>query len=123
MCDEGRLTYPQTNEKRVEWAQGGGGPKAVELLQPVVGKPGIGIAVSAQCTNEEAAAAFQLGAHLGAEHYFLAARPPGEDDDFLIRADKNPNTRAVRLAPPPFALPLEHPTATAPPNPPTPFPT
>src|SRR5260370_27183076 len=80
MCDEGRLTYHQTNEKRVEWAQGGGVPKAVELLQPVVGQPGIGIAVSAQCTNEEAAAAFQLGAHLGAQPYFFAARPPGEDD-------------------------------------------
>ncbi len=110
MCDEGRLTYHQTNEKRVEWAQGGGVPKAVELLQPVVGQPGIGIAVSAQCTNEEAAAAFQLGAHLGAEHYFLAARPPGEDDDFLIRGDKNPNTRGVQLAAHAFGVQLEEPS-------------
>ena len=110
MCDEGRLTYHASNEKRVEWAQGGGVPKAVELLQPVVGKPGIGIAVSAQCTNEEAAAAFQLGAHIGAEHYFLGAKPPGDDDDFLIRGDKNPNTRGVQLAAHAFGVQLEEPS-------------
>ena len=105
MCDEGRLTYHASDEKRVEWARIGAdsvGPRlaverAVELLRPLKGQGGIGIAVSAQCTNEEAIAAFLLGEQLGATRYFLGALPDGESDDFLIRPDKNPNRRGVRL--------------------------
>ncbi|MGZ6143248.1 MAG: hypothetical protein ACXWLM_07910, partial [Myxococcales bacterium] len=118
MCDEGRLTYHATNENRVEWARTGEesvGPRialerAVEILKPVAGQPGIGIAVSAQCTNEEAAAAFLLGAQLGASRYFLGGNPPGDHDDFLIRGDKNPNTRGVQLAAHAFEVKLEEPS-------------
>ncbi len=95
MCDDGRLTYHETNENRVEE---GDLAKAIELLKPIVGKPGIGISISAQCTNEEAAAAFHFGQRIGAGRYFLTGNPPGEGDDFLIREDKNPNTRGVQLA-------------------------
>ena len=119
MCDEGRLTYHASNEKRVEWARTGRGDtsasvgpriavdRALELLKPLAGQGGIGIAVSAQCTNEEAAAAFQLGAQLGASRYFLGSRPQGDSDDFLIRADKNPNTSGVLLAAESFGVKLE----------------
>jgi NADH-quinone oxidoreductase subunit G len=95
MCDEGRLTYHETNEKRVEE---GDLARAIELLKPIAGKPGIGVSLSAHCTNEEAAAAFAFGARIGAEKYFLTARPDGEGDDFLLRPDKNPNRRGVQLA-------------------------
>jgi NADH-quinone oxidoreductase subunit G len=118
MCDEGRLSYHATNEKRVEWARTGKGDaaasvgpriavdRAVELLGPLAGQGGIGVAVSAQCTNEEAAAAFLLGAQLGATHYFLGGQPAGDSDDFLIRPDKNPNTSGVRLTAEAFGVKL-----------------
>ncbi|HXN82719.1 MAG TPA: 2Fe-2S iron-sulfur cluster-binding protein, partial [Myxococcales bacterium] len=76
MCDEGRLTHHETNDNRLEWARTGRGeaaanvgPKlaveeAAKLLKPVSGKPGLGLYVSAQCTLEEAAAAFALGQRL-----------------------------------------------------------
>jgi NADH-quinone oxidoreductase subunit G len=95
MCDEGRVGYHESNDNRVEQ---GDLARAVELLKPIIGKPGIGISISAQCTNEEAAAAFQFGQRIGAERYVLTGKPSGDSDDFLIRADKNPNTRGVRLA-------------------------
>jgi NADH-quinone oxidoreductase subunit G len=119
MCDQGRLTYHATNEKRIEWARTGKGDtaasvspriaveRAVELLMPLAGQGGVGVAISAQCTNEEAAAAFQLGAQLRATRYFLGGQPPGDSDDFLIRPDKNPNTVGVRLVADAFGAKLE----------------
>jgi len=104
MCDEGRLTYHASNEKRVEWGEV---QKAIELLKPLTGKPGIAVAISAQCTNEEATSAFLLGAELGASRYFLCGKPPGKHDDFLVRGDKNPNTRGVQLAAQAFGVTLE----------------
>jgi NADH-quinone oxidoreductase subunit G len=122
MCDDGRLAYHASNEKRVEWARTGKGEasqsvgprialeRAVELLKPLAGKGALGVAVSAQCTNEEAAAAFLLGGQLGAARYFLGGNPPGDQDDFLIRGDKNPNTRGVQLVAQAFGVKLEEAT-------------
>src|SRR5258708_14392661 len=115
MCDEGRLTYHASNENRVEWARVGeesveprvAVEKAVALLTPLQGQPGIGIAVSAQCTNEEATAAFLLGAQLKAERYFLCGKPPGKHDDFLLLDDKNPDTLVVQRSARPFCVRLE----------------
>lgn len=119
MCDEGRLSYHATNEKRVEWARTGKGEdqqsvgprlaveRAVELLRPLSGQGGIGVAISAQCSNEEAAGAILLGQALGATRWFLGGNPAGDADDFLIRADKNPNARGVRLAAQAFGVKLE----------------
>jgi len=119
MCDAGRLSYHASNERRLEWARIGRGDgaesvgprlaieKAVELLKPLQGQGGVGIYVSAQCTNEEAVAAFQLGAHLGAQRYSTGGVPPGDSDDFLIRADKNPNTNGLRLVAQAFGVKLE----------------
>jgi NADH-quinone oxidoreductase subunit G len=117
MCDEGRLTYHDTNEKRVEWARSGEesvGPRiaverAVELLKPIAGQPGIAVVVSAQCTNEEAVGAFMLGALLKASKYVLCGKTPGQSDDFLVRADKNPNAHGVKLAAQAFGVKLEGP--------------
>ncbi len=119
MCDDGRLTYHATNERRVEWARTGRGENAAsvapriaveragELLRPLAGHGSVGIAISAQCTNEEAASAFVLGAQLRATRYFLCGLPDGDADEFLIRADKNPNTRGIRLAAEAFGARLE----------------
>ncbi|MGZ6126270.1 MAG: molybdopterin-dependent oxidoreductase, partial [Myxococcales bacterium] len=56
---------------------------------------------------EEATAAFQIGLQLRASRYFLGAQPPGDSDDFLIRPDKNPNTRGVHLVAEAFGVKLE----------------
>ena len=61
----------------------------------------IGVIASAQLTNEELfliREIFQgaLGAHVTAS----VPRPPGYSDDFLIKADKNPNTLGATLAGP-----------------------
>src|SRR5207245_8520566 len=81
--------------------------RAVELLKPLAGKGGIGIYISAQSTMEEAAAALLLGKELGAERYFLGGKPACDEDEFLIRADKNPNTRGVKLAGEAFGVRVE----------------
>src|SRR5205823_4113943 len=119
MCDEGRLTHHPVNDNRVEWARQGRGEaaesvgprlaveRAVELLKPLAGKGGIGIYISAQSTMEEAAAALLLGKELGAERYFLGGKPASDEDEFLIRADKNPNTRGVKLAGEAFGVRVE----------------
>ena len=101
MCDDGRLTYHETNEKRAEF---GDLLNAVNLLKPLTS--GVGISISAQCTNEEAAAAFLLGAALKAEKYFLTGKAPGRGDDFLVREDKNPNTNGVKLVAKAFGVTL-----------------
>ncbi|HZR08812.1 MAG TPA: 2Fe-2S iron-sulfur cluster-binding protein [Myxococcales bacterium] len=119
MCDEGRLSYHATNEKRVQWARTGRGDnaasvgpriaveRAAEILRPLAGQGSVGIALSAQCTNEEATAAFQIGKQLRASRYFFGGQPAGDSDDFLIRADKNPNTRGVQLVAEAFGVKLE----------------
>jgi NADH-quinone oxidoreductase subunit G len=119
MCDDGRLTYHSTNERRVEWARTGKGEAAenlgprlavervVERIRPLMGKGGIAIYLSAQCTNEEAAAALLLGREIGATRYLTGGNPPGDSDDFLIRADKNPNAKGVRLVAEAFGAKLE----------------
>jgi len=119
MCDEGRVTYHATNEGRVEWARAGKGEAAenvgpklavdrvVDRVRPLMGKGGFAIYLSAQCTNEEAAAAFLLGREIGATRYLTGGKPPGDSDDFLIRADKNPNTKGVRLVAEAFGAKLE----------------
>jgi NADH-quinone oxidoreductase subunit G len=119
MCDDGRLTHHEVDENRIEWARQGRGDaaesvgpriaveRAVELLKPLMGKGGLGIYISAQSTLEEAAAALLVGNALGAERYFMGGKPAAYADDFLIRADKNPNSRGVRLAAEAFGVRLE----------------
>ena len=119
MCDEGRLTYHETNEKRVEWARKGRGEaredigpalaldEARRLLAPLKGKPGLALWISAQCTVEEAQGAFDLGAQLGASKYLLGGKPAGKGDEFLVRADKNPNRRGVEMLAQAWGVKLE----------------
>jgi NADH-quinone oxidoreductase subunit G len=119
MCDEGRVSYHATNQGRVEWARTGKGEargdvgpqlavdEAKKLLGPLAGKPGIGIWVSAQCSVEEAAAAFAVGAQLGASKYLLGGKPAGQHDDFLVRGDKNPNSWGIQVAAKAYGAKLE----------------
>lgn len=117
LCDEGRLTYHATNQGRVEWARTGKGESRSDVgpdltveaagkqLAPLAGKPGVSVWISAQCTTEEAAAALLLAQELGAK-VLLGGKPPGEADDFLRRADKDPNANGVKLAAKAFGVQL-----------------
>ena len=120
LCDDGRVSYHATNDARVEWARTGRGDaaaqvgpalavqKAAELLRPLAGSKGVTIAISAQCTLEEAAAAFLFGKDFGADRYVLTGKPDGAADDFLIRKDKNPNRKGIELAARAFGVKLSN---------------
>jgi len=59
---------------------------------------GVGIVVSAQAPNEEIHLAQRLGAVLGARVAGVSWSPPDAvGDDFLIKADKTPNSRGLAL--------------------------
>src|SRR5438876_3791705 len=107
MCDAGRMSY--------RGLQGEG-----RLLQPLVrgaeefapatwesalgavaarlGEGGVGIVVSAQAPNEEVYLLRRIGAAVSARVAGISWSPPGAfHDDFLLKADKNPNTQGLRL--------------------------
>jgi NADH-quinone oxidoreductase subunit G len=69
----------------------------------------IGILASPQLSNEDLFVLRRIADHLGVTQRDFDVPPhePGDEDDFLIRADKNPNRRGaevIGLAPPPGGL-------------------
>src|SRR5207248_1582712 len=59
---------------------------------------GVGIVVSAQAPNEEVYLLRRIGAAVSARLAGISWSPPGAfHDDFLVKADKNPNTHGLRL--------------------------
>jgi len=114
MCDNGRLSYRDLQgEGRLmqpvvrgedefvgsTWASaiGQAAGRLADLARD--GDPGaVGIVVSAQAPNEEVFLLRRLGAALGARMAGISWSPPGAfHDDFLVKADKNPNTSGLRL--------------------------
>jgi NADH-quinone oxidoreductase subunit G len=109
MCDEGRMTYKEIDERRVAGARLRGEPTpldkaigfAAERLQALVdagARALIGVVLSAQATNEDNFALATAARLLGVEKIYLAGRPPRPEraDDILMHADVNPNTAGVR---------------------------
>jgi NADH-quinone oxidoreductase subunit G len=114
MCDAGRLSYHGLQgEGRLTRPVVRGEDEFVpstwgSALGAVAGRLGdiakaygpgsIGIIVSAEAPNEEIFLARKLGAALGAKLAGVSWSPPGAfHDDFLVKADKNPNTRGLAL--------------------------
>jgi NADH-quinone oxidoreductase subunit G len=114
MCDEGRMTcFALQTEGRLlqplvrgtdafiagNW--GGGIGSVSGRLQDVAkadGPGAVAIVVSAQAPNEEIFLARRLGAALGATVTGASWSPAdASHDDFLVKADKNPNTRGLAL--------------------------
>jgi NADH-quinone oxidoreductase subunit G len=115
MCDEGRhsflglqhetrLTAPlvQTKDELVAETWGAAilrAGKAIEDFKRQYGPRSIGAIIDAHSTNEEAFALKQLmKSAIGSDRIAtLSWSPPGAsgDDDLLIRANKNPNTRGL----------------------------
>jgi NADH-quinone oxidoreductase subunit G len=60
---------------------------------------GLGIIASPRLSNEDLFALRRLVEHLGIRHVGFAVPPrvPGDEDAFLIRADKHPNSRGAEL--------------------------
>ncbi|MFC1610936.1 2Fe-2S iron-sulfur cluster-binding protein, partial [Myxococcota bacterium] len=109
MCDEGRLTYTRANENRLTQplVMRSGAPEevsaqtaldeAVRLLGPLAeSKEGIGVALTLHATCEEAYVFGRLARDLlGVSSVALLEHWPGESDDFLRLADRNPNRAGV----------------------------
>jgi NADH-quinone oxidoreductase subunit G len=114
MCDAGRMSYRTLQgENRLTHPLVRGEDEFIRSTWPSVlvatagrltdlaqarGAGSIGVLVSARASNEEVFLLRRLAAVLGARIAGMSWSPPGADhDDFLIRADKNPNTRGLAL--------------------------
>ncbi len=100
MCDEGMLDYRRVHENRVLRAQAGGEDvsldKALQRAKKQLGgadAEDVAVLLSAQHSNEDNFALLTLARDfLGTGNVFLGGKAPGEGDDVLKHADKNPNT-------------------------------
>ena len=109
MCDEGRMSYRglqgegrltvpllrgATEMTPATWAEA-----TAEVKRALEAAGGaVGIVVSAQASNEEIFLLRKLGDHLEARVVGVSWSPPdASHDDFLIKADKNPNTQGLVL--------------------------
>ncbi|MBF0511204.1 MAG: (2Fe-2S)-binding protein [Candidatus Omnitrophica bacterium] len=103
MCDKGRYNYHFIDENRIlepqfkndvmSW------DKAIEVvadtIRPIIQAnraDKIGVLASAQLTNEDLFLVRQLFKETGAQVDFRVPEKPGEGDEFLLKADRNPNT-------------------------------
>jgi NADH-quinone oxidoreductase subunit G len=115
MCDEGMLSYDRVIENRLLAPRVSGKAATFEqgLLEVKrrfagVSPESIAIVLSAQHSNEDNYALFELGrTFIGTKGFFLSGKPKGKGDDILMHQDKNPNTAGARkLAP--GVRPFEH---------------
>jgi NADH-quinone oxidoreductase subunit G len=114
MCDAGRLSYhglqgegrlAQAFWRTEEGFESAQLPAAVRVvagklqdLTKAHGPGAVGILASAQSPNEELHLLRRLAARLSAKLAGIAWSPPDAfHDDFLIKADKNPNTKGLAL--------------------------
>jgi NADH-quinone oxidoreductase subunit G len=98
--DKSRLVQPLhragSQGREVSWDRAL--PELVETLQRTPPEE-IGILASPQMSNEDLFVVRRLAEELGVKNldFRVPPRVPGDQDDFLIRADKNPNSRGAEL--------------------------
>ncbi len=109
ICDAGRYGYKFIDQNRIEKPEmrRKGGPQETsweEILKEASerireAESSVGVFLSPQLSNEELYLAKKLFKdQLKWERIFLVSpNPEGDQDDFLIRADKNPNRRGAEL--------------------------
>jgi NADH-quinone oxidoreductase subunit G len=112
MCDAGRYGFHDLDAPtrlRLPELSVGGGRRAVGWAEAVgalaerlaaAGPERIGVLLSPRMANEDLWLAWKLflaPPGLGSVDFRVPPREPGFADDFLIRADKNPNTRGAEL--------------------------
>jgi NADH-quinone oxidoreductase subunit G len=109
MCDDGRFGFGWVDNGRLTKVTNRGADgswdqalaaiveQLVNLRQSGQGSR-IGVLASPQLTNEELFLIREIfQGELGARVISQSPLPPGDGDDFLIKADKNPNTRGASL--------------------------
>jgi NADH-quinone oxidoreductase subunit G len=111
LCDEGRYGFKFVDDPsrlRVPSRRGGDGhleitwEEAIGAVRQALGRyrPGeIGVIASPRLSNEDLFALRRLLERAGVTQvgFRIPSATPGDEDDFLIRADKNPNTRGAEL--------------------------
>lgn len=106
MCDQGRLSYRELHTDRVsEIRVGDDGelswPRAARKLGSDLRARGenarVAFVASAQASTESLLAGREFAeAMFPNAQFYIGGRAPGEQDELLIRSDKNPNTRGVQ---------------------------
>jgi len=110
MCDAGRASYKYLNAPRVLAAREGRGAnarvvpqeiaiaRAAETLRAASKAGGLAVLFSPVASLEDLlAAALVAKEALGVTEVYVGGRPDGWQDDFLKRADENPNRRGLEL--------------------------
>jgi NADH-quinone oxidoreductase subunit G len=110
MCDDGRLTYKGLNHGRVlvprqgRGAQGsvvalaGAVEQAAKALDRHAKAGTLGVLLSPVASLEDLLAAATVAKEaLGVREVYVGGRPDGWQDDFLKRADENPNRKGLEL--------------------------
>ncbi|HJS72878.1 MAG TPA: molybdopterin-dependent oxidoreductase, partial [Vicinamibacteria bacterium] len=103
MCDVGRFGFHWIDRDRLTKVRERGTDSTWEKALPAIAeelsKGGkIGVLASSQLTTEELFLIRELfQGKLGARVMAPALNPPGEGDDFLLKADRNPNARGASL--------------------------
>jgi len=94
--DASRVTTPVWRSEPVPW------DTAIAEVTRALGRhapDAVGVVASPKMPNEDLMAVRRLAEALGTRQvgFRVPPRTPGDQDDLLIRADKNPNTRAAEL--------------------------
>jgi NADH-quinone oxidoreductase subunit G len=103
MCDEGRFGFHWIDRHRLKKVRrrdaDGTWDEALSAIADSLSQAGkLGVIASSQLTNEELYLIRELfETKLGGRVIAPPLHPPGTSDDFLLKADKNPNTRGATL--------------------------
>ncbi len=115
MCDDGRLSFTATQEKgRLAALRGAGNVETQDITAAVEqvaarvtalrtshGEGAVGFVLSPRASLEENHLIARIASALNCPLYLVGGNPvgapEGDDDGFLIRADKNPNTAGADL--------------------------
>ncbi len=111
MCDIGRGSYHELYENRVAKARVGQGDvapaEAVRVAAEKLKGGNVAVVVSPVLSLEDALAVMLLAKEgIGAKEIFVSGRKDETGDDFLLKADRNPNRKGVELAAQAFGLGL-----------------
>src|SRR5262249_32352167 len=102
LCDEGRYGFSWIDRARLRKVRGPSGDasweQALTAITSALRSGRAGVIASAQQTNEELLLIREIfRGSLGAQVSASVPDRPGSSDDFLIKADKNPNTLGATL--------------------------
>jgi NADH-quinone oxidoreductase subunit G len=105
LCDEGRYGLGWIDRARLKQLRGPSATaanptwdQALTAISTALTGARIGVVASAQLTNEELFLIREIFQHsLGAQVTTCVPEKPGSSDEFLIKADKNPNTLGATL--------------------------